>query len=989
MRDTPLFNIEAHHPFLRSLALGLQQRFGSSLASVTILLPTRRAVRDLKSVLLEQSPASATLLPQIRTLGDIEDEDLKWLLALNGQDSPKFLSAIPPAIDTQKRQLILTHLIRSKDPHLAWQSCYDLAGELARWLDQTYTEDLDFSNLQNLVPDHLSKNWQHTLKFLDLLTEFWPKILEEQGEIDPADRRNRLMKLLAQLWQTHPPEHPIIAAGSTASIPATANLLEVILSLPQGFVVLPGLDANIDADQWDRIDETHPQFTMKAFLKRVKMKPDQVRNWDQTTALKSSEDRAQLARYLFYPAADIHAWPTQKTKELEISLQGIEIIEASTLHEEASYISLVLRHALEKETQTACLITPDRTLARLVASSLKRWNITADDSAGTKLLDTAQGQFFFALVRMFEKKFEPAQILHFLKHPFLEDQISSSSLLLFEKYFCRRENLMLDTSILRQNLENRNQADQEVLRPLIDWLDNKILNPYHRGHGQTRFEDHVSLFLQIAEACVGTTAKIWSGAIGEFLYRFFNTLYTQSHWIDSQSCLDSWQKMMVILGQQDIRLGVATHPRLRILGQIESRHADADITILAGLNEGSWPEGLSYDPWMSQKMRQDFGLPLHEKSIGLAAQDFLHGLMSPRVVLSRSLKQNGTNTIPSRWLERLRALCQSAQLQYPSEISEVNYYPFLNQSLRTGFIYSEPSVSVSKNYKPQRLSATTIEKFIANPYRFYTEKILKLSLEDELGCNEDLLDRGQFLHALFQDFIDATREKNQLDDTDLSDLKYRAHLLLDDFKSNESFWQFWSHQLDQICEHFFSEEQKLRAQGLKNKEVETSYSLDITTANHAVTLQAKLDRMDLDTLGQVHIIDYKTSGSFEKKQILNGEKSQLLIEALLLSEKDFKIADLYYWRLQPKKDKKSLESFLQNFKLDDVSFKNCIAQTKNNIHSLIETSYADNFIFSYRTPTQKQRFADDQKMIYIARAAEWSLDGPSETTDESDDQEAA
>src|SRR5439155_1306191 len=67
---------------------------------------------------------------------------------------------------------------------------------------------------------------------------------------------------------------PVIAAGSTGSMPATAMLLDTIAKLPHGAVVLPGLDTDLDAAAWELIGgETdaapgHPQFAMQALLRR-------------------------------------------------------------------------------------------------------------------------------------------------------------------------------------------------------------------------------------------------------------------------------------------------------------------------------------------------------------------------------------------------------------------------------------------------------------------------------------------------------------------------------------------------------------------------------------------------------------------------------------------------------------------------------------------------------------------------------------------------
>ena len=67
-------------------------------------------------------------------------------------------------------------------------------------------------------------------------------------------------------------DQPVIAAGSTGSMPATAKLLAAVAQLPHGAVVLPGLDMDLDEESWRRIasseDEksapasVHPQFAM-------------------------------------------------------------------------------------------------------------------------------------------------------------------------------------------------------------------------------------------------------------------------------------------------------------------------------------------------------------------------------------------------------------------------------------------------------------------------------------------------------------------------------------------------------------------------------------------------------------------------------------------------------------------------------------------------------------------------------------------------------
>ncbi|MBX3497785.1 MAG: double-strand break repair protein AddB, partial [Parvibaculum sp.] len=268
-----LFTMPPGTPFLERLAATLladatlDGRFGAcALADITILLPTRRAVRALGEAFLRAGGGTALILPSIRTLGDVDEDDLIL--------DPKGMGAdaldLPPAMPPLERQLHLARMIvagRGEDETRALA----LAADLGRFLDMGLTEGVDLATLAHLVPDEFADHWQITLEFLKLLTAAWPHALEQMGYMEQAERRNRLIRAQADLWRAHPPVAPVIAAGSTGSIPATADLLKVIAALPNGAVVLPGLDLDLDAESWSVIGEpgtaSHPQYGMSKLLR--------------------------------------------------------------------------------------------------------------------------------------------------------------------------------------------------------------------------------------------------------------------------------------------------------------------------------------------------------------------------------------------------------------------------------------------------------------------------------------------------------------------------------------------------------------------------------------------------------------------------------------------------------------------------------------------------------------------------------------------------
>ena len=103
--------------------------------------------------------------------------------------------------------------------------------------------------------------------------------MRERSVIEAVERRDRLIKAEAARL-ARKTDAPVIAAGSTGSIPATAELIATIARLPHGAVVLPGLDTDLDEESWKLIagDESkriapphpgHPQFAMQALLTRI------------------------------------------------------------------------------------------------------------------------------------------------------------------------------------------------------------------------------------------------------------------------------------------------------------------------------------------------------------------------------------------------------------------------------------------------------------------------------------------------------------------------------------------------------------------------------------------------------------------------------------------------------------------------------------------------------------------------------------------------
>ena len=153
--------------------------------------------------------------------------------------------------------------------------------------------------------------------------------------IDRADRRNRLLDRVSAGWRSAPPPHFLVAAGITTAAPAIARLLRTVADLPQGMVVLPGLDLGMAAEEWEALGsvkpdpekpgerplETHPQYHLKLLLDRMGVSRDEVVLWDAASEFDGPAAREPFVSLLFAPADYTAQW--QAAGDLSVATAGI------------------------------------------------------------------------------------------------------------------------------------------------------------------------------------------------------------------------------------------------------------------------------------------------------------------------------------------------------------------------------------------------------------------------------------------------------------------------------------------------------------------------------------------------------------------------------------------------------------------------------------------------------------------------------------------
>ena len=905
-----LFTIGAERRFADELARVVLAEYSGdplALADVLILLPTRRSVRALREAFLRAADGTPTILPRMAPLGDVDDGE--WEIASGDGDA----LTLPPAIEPAEREALLAQLVAAftdDQGHPIAQSAAQalkLARELGRLLDELAIEGVSFDRLEGLLEGNFASHWQRTLKFLAIVGEHWPQMLAARGRIDAIERRTLAIRNQARRWRERPPQTQVIAAGSTGSQPATRDLLAAIAELPQGAVVLPGLDHDMDEASWEALDPSHPQYGLRELLSALGRARSDVAEWPGAAG---GSARHFLITELMRPAETSDSW----VKPEPASLEHVTRADCATPHQEALVVALALRSVLDTPARTAALVTPDRELARRVTAELKRWQIDIDDSAGAALADTPPATLLHALIATVDSSFAPVELLALLKHPLCTLGSERAAVLDATRRLDRKCLRGLKPApgldAIRARIEEAkfgDPADRTAVRTLIDRLGEATSALVALMQGDASPDALLDATVAAAEK-IASVEALWSGDAGGALADVLGRLRTA--WTDRPAIASGeWPGLFdAMLEPETIRPAFGRHPRLSIWGPLEARLQRADLLVLGGLNEGTWPPAVETGPWINRPMRNDLGLQQPERRIGLSAHDFVAALGAERVLLTRAEREGGAPTVPSRWLARLDAL-------FGYEPGSAPVPEYIQRGRRSFVAWAEkidrpddyipwlrPEPRPPLEARPKRLSVSSVEQWRRDPYGLYARRILGLEALDPLEAELGAADRGNALHDALDEFLkahpsgvlppDAVREFEELGEKHLADLLTAP--------AERAFW--WP-RFQRLARWFVDAENARRAAGTRLLASESKAAMTVGPAAHPLRIEARADRVDELERGTWEIIDYKTGRVPTKDELEALFAPQLLLEAAMAERGGFEKIEgkaetvrLSYWQ---------------------------------------------------------------------------------------------
>ena len=898
-----MFAIGAQRGFADSLAGGLIKRFGGDplgLARVTLLIPNHRAGRAITEALVRRV-STGLLLPRMVLIGDIDlDESLGALLDPLGEGE-----AIAPAVDPLERRFRLAAIIAreavgrpgAQDPAEAFR----LATEYARVLDQLLVEEKTIDELDALdVAGDLADHWAAARDLFIRVGRAWAEQLSREGKIDAVERRNRLLIKAATRWQASPPDTPIIAAGITTAAPAVARLLRSIADLPQGMIVLPGLDLDMDDLLWDAIGVpfantapvpgtapmpgtapgvappaerpaiTHPQYHLKLLLHVMGVSRAEVQPWQPEPRTGPVADRARLLRSIFLPARLSDRWVTLAAEERRT--KGIRILEAENPDEEAQTVALLVRQALDQPARRIAIVTPDRTLAARIIMHLKRWDIEADDSAGEALSVTPPGRFLLAVAACLADDFAPVALLDLLKHPLAQTGEG------------RREWL---EQVRALDLKLRGPRPAPGLAGIDAAVGNRSLDGWWRSAktllapiaSLARDPQSLSATLAaiIAAAETLSAGTLWKGAAGRSASDLVQTLLERAPAHDPLVTAGQAATILSrLMGETAVRPPFGKHPRVAIYGLLEARLQSADLVICAGLNEGVWPQLPSPDPWLAPMVRNALGLPPLEMRIGLSAQDLAGAMAAQDVVLTRARRDGSAPTVASRFVLRLQAVAPDKNMEDPGALALARA---LDRRLPIERI-RQPAPNPSRAQRAVRLSVTELDRLRADPFAFYARRIMALRSLDPVDAQPSAAWRGSAVHEILELW-------HHDDNLDPQALVRRAGQYLVDANVHPLITALWRPRLIAALQWVGEQTRDYAQAGRSMIDAERAGKVLID----GVEITGKADRIDRMPDGSLVIVDYKTGQPPSAAQVQAGYALQLGLLGMMAQRGGFGATD--------------------------------------------------------------------------------------------------
>lgn len=338
---------------------------GVDMRDMLIFVPSRRALRTIEMALVKRA-GHAIFLPHLVALGE-------------GVDDPDFESDNEvDTISNLERVVVVAHLLTADANIRNLTTALPIARDLVRMYDYMENEGVNPSEIDwnSLVDEKYATHFQDKAKMLGILSH----VMHEfgNGRVTQSQKRNIGIRDWAKVLDNY---KLVVVCGSTASVPATADLMAAIAKIPHGRILLSG---KIDGRIQDFKLNTNPYNSEYNFLGRAEC------NVSDVIPIDVGASSINFMNYCFGNNPDAY-FGDKNLKHCHLVRCPTEAIEASAVAEIASRSI--------KQNKSVLVITPDAAGNQRIAAALNARGILGDFSGGLPGTMTTTGR---AILNLFD-----------------------------------------------------------------------------------------------------------------------------------------------------------------------------------------------------------------------------------------------------------------------------------------------------------------------------------------------------------------------------------------------------------------------------------------------------------------------------------------------------------------------------------------------------------------------------------------------------------
>lgn len=343
----------------------LLESTGVDLDRILLFLPSRRAVRSVEKMIVKKVGHSV-LLPQLVALG----EGVDGLEQVSDTDSVSNLEQV----------VVLAKLLAQDASVGNFSSALQIAHDLVRMNNYLENEGIDAAEIdwESLIDEKYAVHFQNKAKLLGILSNVLPAYAS--GRLTDVQKQNKDIRGWIDFIKSDSFDKDlVVVCGSTASVPATADLMAYIATMPNGRIILSG---KISGREQDFLLNTNPYNAEYKFLKRIGIGVDEIVPIDVGHSVMD-----------FFNVA----FGNDATKNLDVDLSHCHLIEAKRESEEALAVAEIAKRAIG-QNKSVLVITPDAAANQRIAGALAANGIDADFSAGLSGTATLTGRAILNLL---------------------------------------------------------------------------------------------------------------------------------------------------------------------------------------------------------------------------------------------------------------------------------------------------------------------------------------------------------------------------------------------------------------------------------------------------------------------------------------------------------------------------------------------------------------------------------------------------------------